>query len=121
MVSDADRHELDALSKRIGEAQKASSAEPKERQSGPTGPSGRGIVRAVKLGSDFVTLIMGMAFFGWLVDRHLATAPWFMIGTMSIGFVAGFWVLIRALGRKDEGGASSKVEGTNGNGNTFTD
>ena len=106
MFNDSDRDRLDALSKRIELAQDASDPRRKPEQGG-NGPLSRGMVGAVKLGSDFVALILGMAFFGWLADRQLDTAPWVMLVAISVGFVGGFWMLIRALTRKppdDENG-----------------
>lgn len=99
MFNDSDRDRLDALSKRIEQAQDASDPQRKLEQGG-NGPLSRGMVGAVKLGSDFVALILGMAFFGWLADRQLDTAPWIMLVAISVGFVGGFWMLIRALTRK---------------------
>ena len=32
---------------------------------------------------------------GWLIDRWLGTAPWFFIGLLLLGVVAGFVELIR--------------------------
>ncbi|MDD3181729.1 MAG: AtpZ/AtpI family protein [Alphaproteobacteria bacterium] len=104
MFNDSDRDKLKALSSRIGRAQDASAPKPRNGQGGAD-PLGRGVVGAVRLGSDFVALILGMAFFGWLADRQLDTAPWIMLVTITVGFVGGFWMLIRALVCKpaDEG------------------
>ena len=96
MFNDSDRNKLDALNDRINEAKKASDPVFKGEQGG-LGPRSRGVVRAVRIGSDFVALIMGMAFFGWLADRHFETAPWIMLVAICIGFVASFWMLIRAV------------------------
>lgn len=99
MFNDSDRDKLDALSKRIGQAQDASEPKPVKEQAGD-GPLGRGVVGAIKLGSDFVALILGMAFFGWLADRQMGSAPWIMLVMVSTGFIGGFWMMIRALVRK---------------------
>ena len=32
---------------------------------------------------------------GWLIDRWLGTAPWFFIGLLLLGVIAGFVELIR--------------------------
>ena len=32
---------------------------------------------------------------GWLIDRWLGTAPWFFIGLLLLGVVAGFVELVR--------------------------
>lgn len=111
MFNDSDRDKLDALSKRIGQAQEASDPKPKAGQEGD-GPLSRGVVGAVRLGSDFVALILGMAFFGWLADRQLETAPWIMLATISMGFVGGFWMLIRALVRKPDDNDQAPQDGT---------
>lgn len=65
MFNDSDRDRLDALSKRIEQVQNASDPQHKLGQGGNE-PLSRGMVGAVKLGSDFVALILGMAFFGWI-------------------------------------------------------
>lgn len=99
MFNDSDHDKLQGLAKRIGKAQEALNPAVKAEQ-GRVDPTSRGVVRAVKLGSDFVATILGMAFFGWLVDRQFGTAPWVMLVTISLGFVGSFWMLVRALGRK---------------------
>lgn len=96
MFNDSDRNKLNALSRRIDEARKASDPV-KQSEQGGLGPRSRGLVRAVRIGSDFVALIMGMALFGWLADRHFGTAPWVMLVAISLGFVASFWILVRAV------------------------
>jgi len=33
--------------------------------------------------------------FGWLIDRWLGTAPWFMVAGLILGAIAGFYQFIR--------------------------
>lgn len=100
MFNDSDRDKLDALTQRIEKAEV--SANPEAVQTAKvSSQTSRSIVRAVRLGSDFVALVMGMAFFGWLVDRQFGTMPWFMLGMILIGFCAGFWMIVRVLSKPE--------------------
>lgn len=105
MVNDSDRDRLDALEKRIAQAQKAADPATKAGANG-SGPMGKGALRAIRLASDFVALILGMAFFGWLADRQLDSAPWIMVAAVTVGFVGGCWMLVRALMPKDADAAN---------------
>ena len=100
MFNDSDRNKLDALSQRIEKAEEA--ANPQVAQTGKSSSrTSRSIVRAVRIGSDFVALVMGLAFFGWLVDRQFGIAPWFMLGMILVGFFSGFWMLFRVLSKPE--------------------
>jgi len=101
MFNDSDRDKLKGLALRIEKAEKAVNPETGETGKQPNRAS-RSIVRAIRLGSDFVALVMGMAFFGWLVDRKFETAPWFMLGMILVGFCAGFWMIVRVATRPED-------------------
>jgi F0F1-type ATP synthase assembly protein I len=46
--------------------------------------------------SVLISLLIGM----WM-DRELGTEPWFMLGWLVIGFIAGFRGVLRAVRRAD--------------------
>jgi len=101
MFNDSDRDKLHGLAKRIERAEEA--AQPSTAQTGKSSdPASRSVVRAIRLGSDFIALVMGLAFFGWLVDRQLDCAPWFMLGMIVVGFIAGFWMIVRVVTKTQE-------------------
>lgn len=101
MFDDSDRDKLDKLTRRIEQARKA--ADPDQQQDRiDTTKRARSLVAAVKVGSDLVALIMGLGFFGWLLDSRLGTAPWLMLVFGVAGFIAGFWILLRLLFSKED-------------------
>ena len=44
----------------------------------------------------------GGALFGWLIDRWLGTAPWFLLGLMFLGVAVGFRNIIKISGERPE-------------------
>lgn len=97
MVSESDRQKLKELSERIEKAQEA--ADPWRRKKGSDGFRGpsRGMIRAIRIGSDFVASVMVPAAVGAFLDERLGTGPWVMLSLVFIGFCLGLWLLIRAL------------------------
>lgn len=72
----------------------------------PEGEKGRDIgalLRASRLGFDFVGTVMVCIAIGWFADRELGWTPWGLLGMTLLGFFGGFWLLWRALIAKDRG------------------
>lgn len=96
MSGDSDRQKLQELSERIEKAREA--ADPwRKKSSGFGRRSSRGMVRAIRIGSDFVASVMVPAALGAYLDERLGTGPWLMLGLVCTGFCLGLWMLIRAL------------------------
>lgn len=61
------------------------------------------LMRASRLGFNFVGTVLACIAIGWFADRDLGTAPWGVLSMTLIGFFGGFWILWRALAAKDRG------------------
>ncbi|MFA6280178.1 MAG: AtpZ/AtpI family protein [Bdellovibrionales bacterium] len=105
MVNDSDRGRLESLAKRIDQAQKVANP----MQSGRVSEGAKAHTQAaqmIRVGSDFVAGIVLSGALGWYLDRRLDTAPWLMLALLVVGFVFGFWTILRFLSKKtddDEG------------------
>jgi ATP synthase protein I len=58
----------------------------------------QGLVRALRLSSEFVAAIVVGGGIGWLVDRVSGTSPFGFIAFFLLGFVAGIINVMRAAG-----------------------
>ena len=57
-----------------------------------------------------ILFFMGM---GWLVDRRIHTAPWFMLVGLIVGLAAGFYVfLLKVNQAAKDGGGNGPGSGT---------
>jgi len=62
------------------------------------------MIRAIRIGSDFVAMVMVPTALGGYLDEQFGTGPWLMLALLMLGFGLGFWVLVRALdGTKGKG------------------
>jgi F0F1-type ATP synthase assembly protein I len=43
--------------------------------------------------------VASMTGVGWLLDRWLQTAPWFLVGGIVLGAIAGFYQFVRLTSR----------------------
>ena len=97
MFDGKDRDKLSALTKRIDAAKEAVDPVREKSQSESAGGN-RGVVKGVLVGSDLLASVLGLGFCGWIADRQFGTAPWLMLVMVVVGFVAGFWIVLRAFG-----------------------
>ncbi len=51
----------------------------------------------LRMSSAFVGGIVAGAVLGWLVDYALSTSPWGLITCLCVGFIAGFFNLMRVV------------------------
>ncbi len=86
---------LNALSERI---RKAENAEAKPgRKAEPNAALGAGF--------DFAGAIIGSVILGFLLDRLLGTAPWFLLGLIVLGFIngsVGVWRFLQKPRNKED-------------------
>lgn len=84
---------LDDLSRRV-EAQREASQ--------PPGSSGerdvRGLAQAWRLSSEFVAGVLAGVVLGWIFDRLVGTSPWGLVVFTILGFAAGVYNMMRAVG-----------------------
>jgi ATP synthase protein I len=66
-----------------------------------------GLARGLRLSSEFVIGVLVGAALGWVLDRVLGISPWGLIVFVLLGFVAGVFNLVRAVGA----GAASSPDG----------
>ncbi len=71
----------------------------------PGDPDLSDLRRMAGLGLEFVSSIAGGILLGWLLDRWLGTAPWFLVAGMGVGLVGGLSNFIKEAMR-----ASRKAE-----------
>lgn len=95
MPSENDHSSLEALTQRIMLAE-SSIKQKDETASAETTQRNRNLIRVVRLGSDFIALIVGGGIVGWFLDTQLNTTPWVMIASIVLGFAAGFWLIVKA-------------------------
>lgn len=100
MNGDSNPEDLKALAERIARAEKA--AQPV--QTTEYVATHRRAIKLVRVGSDFVALIVLAVFAGLYVDRWLGTAPWIMLGLLAVAFGAGFWMMVRFIGQQERKG-----------------
>jgi len=53
---------------------------------------------AMRLGAEMVAALVVAVAIGYGLDRLFHTTPWFMIGFVPIGAIAGFRNVVRAMG-----------------------
>lgn len=99
MLSEPDRRKLDVLAARIHKAEEAADPNRKFASVGMA-RSGQGMVRAIRIGSDFVAAVVVPTLAGGYLDHAWDTAPWCMLSLLVIGFIVGFWGIVRALSGK---------------------
>lgn len=72
-------------------------AEDKEDQAARARPNqdGGAIGKGLRAGSELLAGILVGCGIGYVLDRQLGTAPWFLIIFMMFGMIAGFWNVYR--------------------------
>lgn len=101
MMNDSDRDRLDTLSARIARAEDAANPERKKEDGAPGLPN-RAVLRAIRVGSDFVATVVVSTGLGWFADDQLGTGPWLMLLMLIIGFAVGFRMILKAFGDEDK-------------------
>lgn len=69
-------------------------------------PSGSGqnpFSVAMRLGAEMVAALVVAVAIGYGLDRLFHTAPWFMIGFVPVGAIAGLKNVMRAMGKTEKG------------------
>ncbi len=99
MNNDSDRKKLEELNMRIEKAQEAADPISKTKDRDVAVQS-RQAIRMIRIGSDFLAVIVVFGGIGWFLDGQLDTQPWLMLGLLIVGFITGFWMLVRVLFRK---------------------
>ena len=82
-----DRHDDDALARRIAAAR---DAEPSTREG-----SKRAESQAWSIAGEFVGAVLVGSLIGWFIDRKLGSAPWGMIVMLLLGFATGLRSVLR--------------------------
>lgn len=96
MNSDSDQKRLEELNMRIKKAKAASDPSTKVRDDQKIAQSRRAI-KVIRVGSDFVAVVVLFGGVGWFLDGQLGTTPWLMLVLLTGGFITGFWMLVRLL------------------------
>ena len=100
---------LDALSRRVETHREAS--RPAESAEGQTG---KGLALAWRLSSEFIAGVLTGAVLGWLVDRLAGTSPWGLVVLTLLGFAAGVYNMMRAVGAIPKPGERLPPKGPQG-------
>jgi ATP synthase protein I len=100
---------LDALSARLP---------PRETGEGGSGPGGRGarredkgLAQGLRLSSEFVAGTVTGVGLGWLFDHFLGTSPWGLVVFTLLGFAAGIYNMMRAVGALPKSGETPRDGG----------
>ena len=99
MNNDSDRKKLEELNMRIEKAQAAADPTTKTKDNDVAVQS-RQAIRMIRIGSDFLAVVVVFGGIGWFLDGQFDTQPWLMLGLLTVGFITGFWMLVRVLLRK---------------------
>jgi ATP synthase protein I len=103
---DADpiRQRLDALGKKLAEAQSRHAP-----ALGP-GPQSHGVAlgQALRLGVELVAGVAVGGFIGWALDRFFGTAPFLMVVFLGLGAAAGIMNVVRTAKRMQAAAPSGK-------------
>jgi ATP synthase protein I len=93
--------ERDALKRRASElGRKLEDVQARKAlQSGESHARGTGVGQAFKLAIELVVGVVVGTGMGWVLDRQLGTAPWFLILFLLLGFAAGMSNLFRSARR----------------------
>ena len=71
-------------------------------------------LQAAGLGIELLGAILGFALVGYWIDKHFETGPWGLLICITMGFIGGFYNLIRAslkaFERAEGPGAGRDVE-----------
>jgi ATP synthase protein I len=71
---------------------------------GIVGGSARQFAEAMELPFMLVGAVILGGGVGWLLDRHLHTAPWLMLAVGSLGFAVGLRDVLRRATLRDKNG-----------------
>lgn len=106
--SDADlRRRLEGLSERLR------AQETREPPPGGAERDLRGFAILMRLSSEFVAGVIVGVGLGWVFDRLLGASPWGLIVFTILGFIAGVYNMMRAVGRLPKPGETSRPNGPN--------
>lgn len=102
MEQDPNKSRLDALSKRLGELERAREAgESKLREARD---SSKGVATGMRIVTELLAALLGSLLIGWFLDRVLGTSPWFLFALLFLGTAAAFrniWKIANV--REDDG------------------
>lgn len=97
---------LEDLSKRV---------QAREEDSRPKEAAGmreaKGLAQAWRLSSEFVAGVIAGAVIGWIIDRVAGLSPWGLIVFTILGFAAGVYNMMRAVGVIPKPGERSPPKG----------
>lgn len=71
----------------------------------------RGFTLAMRLSSEFVAGVIVGVGLGWVLDRAVGSSPWGLIVFTILGFIAGVYNMMRALGRLPKPGETTPTNG----------
>lgn len=52
-------------------------------------------IKYASLGIEFASMILGLGFVGYYIDKKIGSAPWFLIAGIFFGFVSGIYRLYK--------------------------
>ena len=93
-----DSPSLDDLDARLKEA-RARKARPDEAGEGKAIAHRTGLGLAFRIGTELVSALVVGVGIGWLLDRWLGTAPWFLVVFLFLGAGAGIMNVYRTVNR----------------------
>jgi F0F1-type ATP synthase assembly protein I len=99
---DSDLDKLEALSERIKRAEDSARNSAGTKGESLNAATNKSMIALIRVGSDFVAMIVLSVFAGLFLDRYLNTAPWIMVTLLCLAFVSGFWMMIRMLGQRSD-------------------
>jgi ATP synthase protein I len=93
----SDDRRLEQRLRRLSERVRARDEAPAARP-GATSRDVKGLALGLRLSSEFIAGVVVGAGLGWGFDRLLGTSPWGLIVLTLLGFAAGVYNMMRAMG-----------------------
>jgi len=82
---------LSDLTKALDERRQETEETTRANRHGSNEGIGKAMGTGFRVASELASAIMVGGFLGWLIDAWAGTDPWFLLGFLMLGIVAGFW------------------------------
>ena len=93
------RSRLDTLAKALDGKRKDTEETTRASEKNSDAGIGKAMGIGFRVASELASAIMVSGFLGWQIDKWAGTDPWFLLGFLFLGIVAGFWNVYKLAAR----------------------